>query len=132
VITMTNRIKRPCLECRRTFTPINKYNYCADCYVKYRDRMNMQRKQKPRRKDTRIRGTRPYDSPQYRNYRRQLLSMATLCGLCLKGKKVDDPFQVDHIIPISVGGSNELENLQIAHRSCNARKKDKRDVIGFK
>jgi len=52
-----------------------------------------------------------------------------LCGLC--GERVDrdwspdDPNRpsLDHIIPVSVGGSDGPENLQLAHLACNVRKK---------
>ena len=125
--------KRPCLDCRRLFLPTaDKNSYCPDCFVKYNNLRNQQRRLKPKKKDTRVRGTRAYDDPQYRKYRKQLLSMATQCGICLKGVIYDDPFQVDHIIPLALGGSNDPNNLRVTHRSCNIKKKDKRDVIGIK
>lgn len=33
-------------------------------------------------------------------------------------------FTVDHIIPISKGGTYDIENLQLAHESCNLMKVD--------
>ncbi len=29
---------------------------------------------------------------------------------------------IDHIIPVSLGGTNHLENLQAAHQDCNNRR----------
>ena len=54
-----------------------------------------------------------------------------LCGIC--GNAIDmsarypDPKSrsVDHIIPRSLGGGDELENLRIAHLSCNSRRGNK-------
>lgn len=53
------------------------------------------------------------------------------CGLC--GGEVNPDLRhphpmcgsVDHIVPVSRGGSNELDNLQLAHLRCNLRKRDK-------
>jgi 5-methylcytosine-specific restriction endonuclease McrA len=45
------------------------------------------------------------------------------CVLC--GKK--DCLEVDHILPISLGGSNKLENLQTLCDVCH-KKKTKQDV----
>lgn len=42
------------------------------------------------------------------------------CWWC--GKHVGDTYHVDHVIPISRGGSNNPENLVIACPSCNMRK----------
>ncbi len=32
---------------------------------------------------------------------------------------------LEHVIPISEGGTNDLENLRIAHRSCNLKRGDR-------
>lgn len=44
------------------------------------------------------------------------------CAYC---SQTDGPFEVDHIIPLSRGGSSELHNLCVACASCNASKRDK-------
>jgi len=51
------------------------------------------------------------------------------CHIC--GKPIDydlpyfDPmaFQVDHIIPLSRGGADDLTNKAAAHRKCNSKKR---------
>ena len=53
------------------------------------------------------------------------------CGIC--SEPIDyslpymDPgeFVVDHVIPLSRGGLDVIENKQAAHRSCNATKSNK-------
>jgi len=53
-------------------------------------------------------------------YYLELIKLGTkeLCAYC---QNKDRP-EIDHIIPISAGGSDELTNLQILCRSCNAKK----------
>lgn len=47
-----------------------------------------------------------------------------ICRLC--GEPVDpDEYQLDHIVPRSLGGVHRPENLQIAHPACNRDKSDK-------
>lgn len=56
------------------------------------------------------------------------------CGIC--GEDIDysahylDPssFTIDHITPITHGGTDTLDNLQAAHRGCNRDKSDKRPM----
>lgn len=41
-----------------------------------------------------------------------------ICGLC--GDPVDhDDVHIDHILPVSLGGSDDLPNLQVTHSRCN-------------
>ena len=53
------------------------------------------------------------------------------CGICGRRFTSDDPrqIQVDHIWPRSRGGTNVVHNLQLAHRTCNARKHDRRHAL---
>jgi 5-methylcytosine-specific restriction endonuclease McrA len=57
------------------------------------------------------------------------------CHLC--GEEIDyeahwlDPlsFTIDHIIPLAMGGLDELENIAAAHRKCNRSKGDGRQKL---
>lgn len=44
------------------------------------------------------------------------------CGIC--GKQINGEITIDHIIPLSKGGSSAPKNLQPAHRNCNLTKGD--------
>jgi 5-methylcytosine-specific restriction endonuclease McrA len=55
---------------------------------------------------------------------------ALTCALCLLSiQKGDD--SLEHLTPLSRGGTNEYSNLAIAHRKCNSRK-NKKTVNEFK
>lgn len=44
------------------------------------------------------------------------------CYLC--GQRADelDPLEIEHVRPRHAGGSDDLNNLRLAHRSCNRTK----------
>ena len=56
------------------------------------------------------------------------------CQIC--GKKVNPELKwpdtksasIDHIIPLSKGGSNKKDNVQLAHLGCNSKKKNKQII----
>ncbi|MDM8527976.1 HNH endonuclease [Anaerolineales bacterium HSG24] len=52
------------------------------------------------------------------------------CGYCLHPQYlVPDILQIEHIIPLSKGGSNEVDNLWLACARCNRYKSNKTVVI---
>jgi 5-methylcytosine-specific restriction endonuclease McrA len=51
-----------------------------------------------------------------------LIGPDSVCAKCHRPGTLRDPLQLDHIIPLSLGGSHDLSNLQILHRSENIRK----------
>lgn len=52
------------------------------------------------------------------------------CALCGKSKD-EEPLEVDHILPRSLGGNNAIDNLQALCRTCN-RGKSNRDQTDFR
>lgn len=78
---------------------------------------------------------RPEEDPARRSLydknKKIILATQNICGICGqpvdKSLKYPHPFSptVDHIIPCNKGGSDELDNLQLAHRRCNRLKSDK-------
>ena len=63
---------------------------------------------------------------------RQLLAQEAnyRCGYCLSTEVLSGiPLTVDHIMPISLGGSHEQENLWLACRSCNEFKGNKIEAL---
>lgn len=64
--------------------------------------------------------------------KKRIYASQTCCGIC--GKPVDFSLKyphplspcIDHIIPIAKGGHpSDIDNLQLAHWTCNRQKSDK-------
>lgn len=64
--------------------------------------------------------------------KKKIMATQTVCGIC--GKPVDKSLKyphplspcVDHIIPVAKGGHpSDIDNLQLAHWTCNRQKSDK-------
>ncbi|MDB4365758.1 HNH endonuclease [Pirellulales bacterium] len=55
---------------------------------------------------------------------RELLVSKYACNCFICGTFIDKDATVDHVFPFSWGGSNEIENLLLAHAECNSAKKD--------
>lgn len=68
----------------------------------------------------------------YEKNKKRIFALQNTCGICgkpvNKKLKAPDPLApcVDHIIPIAKGGHpSDIENLQLAHWTCNRQKSDK-------
>lgn len=44
------------------------------------------------------------------------------CHICEQGYSPVDPWEIDHVLPLALGGTNHVANLALAHRSCNQAK----------
>ena len=53
-----------------------------------------------------------------------VIAMQKSNGLCVRCGATER-LEVDHIVPVSRGGTNEIDNLQMLCKSCNASKRDK-------
>jgi hypothetical protein len=104
---LKNRPPRPCLNCGSLMHPTAKrISFCVSC-----------NKIKQRKGPGRA-----YNQGEYRRNRQILLKNALFCVECRAVGRPGDPLTVDHIVPLSKGGTNTLANLQVLHRSCNSRK----------
>lgn len=68
----------------------------------------------------------------YERNKKKIMAIQNVCGICGrpvdKALKAPDPMApcIDHIIPVAKGGHpSDIENLQLAHYSCNRQKSDK-------
>tara|TARA_R100000656_G_scaffold32743_1_gene28292 strand:+ start:4057 stop:4392 length:336 start_codon:yes stop_codon:yes gene_type:complete len=63
-----------------------------------------------------------YNSKRWRSLRNYYLSMNPLCKTCEEAGYCEPGTDIDHVIPLRLGGTNNLDNLQTLCRSCHARK----------
>jgi len=120
-----------CLECRRQVHGYRGYKRgcrCATCRAGVSERETERRRggAAPTPGSRNGRGTWIDPVKRHRIYERDGWS----CGLCgletLKRYVAGDPLSpsLDHVVPRSLGGGNEDENLRAAHIKCNAIRGD--------
>lgn len=53
-----------------------------------------------------------------------------ICHICGVKVQIGQPWDIEHVIPLAMGGEDGGDNLKPAHRSCHAAKTatDKRDL----
>lgn len=47
---------------------------------------------------------------------------AWTCHVCGCGYIANDPWEIDHDVPLAKGGTNHIKNLRLTHRTCNRDK----------
>jgi len=122
----TKFISKVCKECGATYNAKIKQKYCSfECREKATKR-NENHKRRQREIHTSIK-------PIYKN--EILLRDKGICQLC--GKKINIKYvyphpkslSIDHIIPLSQGGTHEPKNVQVAHFICNSKKGNKKGAL---
>lgn len=112
---------------------IKTLDMCKKCYRKHmRDNEDIYKFKETQRRNSRIRRARKRKAPS-ENYTTQEVYNKTngVCGICgeriILGAKVNDPMRltVDHIIPLSLGGTDYFNNVQPAHSICNSKKNNR-------
>lgn len=124
--------ERECVECGNTFNSNHGSLYCStECGNKHNNRV----KELNRRTQLKINGKIQYDITLDKLIARD----NNVCHICgkecdktdrlLKGKGIFIARQqypsIDHIKPISKGGTHTWDNVKLAHRGCNSVKSNK-------
>ena len=116
---------KKCIECGVHFSTTNKIKkYCS---IHCGNKFNYRKKEIHRRKKIIENGNVDWDISIERLMKRD----KNLCYLC--GDKVninldynDDYYpNIEHVIPVSKGGTHTWDNVKLAHRICNMEKSDK-------
>lgn len=53
-----------------------------------------------------------------------------ICQICYRTANILD-CNVDHIIPVSRGGKDDMDNLQLSHKWCNSHKGNSTGSMSF-
>lgn len=71
----------------------------------------------------------PRSSSQRDRFRARIKATKAGCHICGQPISYDLPwldpgaFVVDHVIPLAKGGTDTIDNVKAAHRSCNSKKR---------
>jgi len=67
------------------------------------------------------------NSRRYRVHKQRVFDRdGRICRYCGSD---EEPLHIDHIIPRKVGGTHDLENLQVLCKTCNLRKSSKDEGV---
>ena len=141
--------RKRCRDCGDKTTPVLPYRRCPQCSISFmptrRAQVNCSNKCAQRAYKKASRKPEPWDERRKANYQKRRARKlqlpadsirpldvferdAWICGLCgdpvPEGVAWPDPLSasLDHVVPLSRGGHHVLENVQLAHLSCNVQK----------
>ena len=69
-----------------------------------------------------------YNSKRWKSLRSYKIKNNPTCEQCERENKLSSAQCVDHIKPLSLGGTNDLSNLQSLCNSCHAKKSARESV----
>ncbi len=102
------RVTRQCIQCKGHAKKLINQMFCSPaCQKKYYKNYRKQ----------------DYKSNRW-NRKHLVNAKGNICAICKKPIVSMKDVTIDHIIPLSKGGADTLENMQLAHSSCNREKGD--------
>lgn len=112
---------------------IENLDMCKKCYRQHmKDNPDKYKFIETQRRQGRVRRARKRNAPSEPYTTEQVYKKTNgICGICGKrirlGLEVNNPkrLTVDHIIPLSKGGTDYFENVQPAHSICNSKKNNR-------
>lgn len=106
----------------------NKTHYCDECMPIFRAKQSRWQEYQKKVREEHGEHKRLYGSTYWKKLRKQVLDRDNwLCCECARQGKITPATDVDHIIPLSQGGGNSLNNLQSLCRKCHIRKTSQED-----
>jgi len=125
---------RKCQYCGELFESIKDRKTCSSNCIK---KLNQQGRGEKRIKRMKSNGKYEWNITIPKLIKRD--KVCKLCGLpvdmhdikAAKGTMIagDNYPSIDHIIPVSKGGTHTWDNVQLAHRGCNTKKNNSTDVV---
>jgi len=115
--------ERACRECGRLFTPTygsKRRHFCLPQCERRATRRIGRAIRRARKQQAHRERVDPIAVLRRDRYRCQLCGRSTPARL--RGRMVDNAPEIDHIVPLSQGGSHTYDNVQCACRKCNGRK----------
>jgi 5-methylcytosine-specific restriction endonuclease McrA len=110
---------RACADCEKLFEidrPRSMRKYCSECRRRRKQDTDARKSQRRRAAGHPV------------SLSEVVAARGQRCHICqrkinlnLSGRDLMGP-TIDHILPVSMGGTNDLANLNIAHRVCNMRR----------
>lgn len=121
------RLTKQCAECGETFIAYGGTSYCSDeCR-----RRNSNRKRELKKRRVYAKGKVDTNISLKKLAKRDNYKCQLCGGIVDMSKDTNDDWygSIDHIVPISKGGTHTWGNVHLAHRYCNTVKNDERRWI---
>ncbi|PDS97533.1 hypothetical protein CO659_12775 [Rhizobium sp. S9] len=120
-----DRSIRPCAECSNAFSPLygeKRSIYCSKSCAKRNGNRRRRKKEKARLRGVLVETVDPIKVFERDKWKCQICGVKT--PRKLRGTYEDRAPELDHIMPLSLGGAHSYMNTQCACRKCNAAKSD--------
>lgn len=117
-------LKFICTKCKGSVLSGIDNPHCFDCGLNYKDHIVKMPKRLNRKNFRVLAGTerKTRQNIGKRKIRQLLENQENTCAYCFR--YLDSEYHLEHIIPVSFGGSSTLSNLAIACPRCNLKASD--------